>query len=467
MSAPARAQADRAGAAEAAPTTGEVRHFGRWLAAAALVGLAARLIYALAVAPTLTPRGDTLVYHWTANGIADGHGYATVASLITGHPQPTAEHPPLYSLYLALFSKLGIQGLNGHRAVSCLLGAAAVALIGLLGRRVGGPRVGLIAAAVAAVYPQLFMVDGTVIAESLYAPLVVLCLLLAYRLIDRPAVAVALALGGAIGLATLTRSEAIVLLALLAAPAAWRAGAARLRLLAVCVAATAVVIAPWAIRNAVELHRFVPISTNDGRTALATSCPSTYYGSHVGFADNSCITRSPCVRIRAEAPQDSCMRREASRYVRRHLSRVPIVLLARVARLWEVYGYHNDLGYGELWSRQVTVAKVGLVAYAGLLMLAVGGLVLLRRRRVPLLPLLAPFVLVTIVALTAFGFSRYRLAAEPSIVVLAAVALEHLWALAALGAPRRQPVGRVAPDTTDGGWPLARTSPAGAFRADR
>lgn len=242
----------------------------RWLVslgAIALVGLTARLIYALAVAPDLPARGDTLLYHYLANGIADGDGYVRPFSeLLTGAPQPTASYPPLYPLYLALFSLVGLDSLEAHRAVSCLLGTTAVVLIGLLGRRLAGERVGLIAAALAAVYPQLVMVDGTVITEALYAPLVAAILLLAYRLLDAPSRGRAAALGAAIGLAVLTRSESLLLVALLALPACllavrarprWRAAAP---LAAVALAATALVLAPWAVRNLVVMDELVVLT---------------------------------------------------------------------------------------------------------------------------------------------------------------------------------------------------------------
>ena len=59
-------------------------------------------------------------------------------------------------------------------------------------------------------------------------------LLLALRLIDRPALGVAAALGAAIGLAALTRTEGLAFLPLLVLPAAWLApaGARRRRVLA-------------------------------------------------------------------------------------------------------------------------------------------------------------------------------------------------------------------------------------------
>jgi hypothetical protein len=60
--------------------------------------------------------------------------------------------------------------------------------------------------------------------------------------------------------------------------------------------------------------------------------------------------------------------------------------------------------------------------------LAVLGALRLRRRRVPITPLVAPVVIVTLVAAAFYGLVRFRAPAEVSIVVLAAVALDSLTA---------------------------------------
>jgi hypothetical protein len=57
---------------------------------------------------------------------------------------------------------------------------------------------------------------------------------------------------------------------------------------------------------------------------------------------------------------------------------------------------------------------------------AVGGAWLLRRRGQPLAILLVPLAMVTLTALLTYGSTRFRFAAEPSIVVLAAVAVDNL-----------------------------------------
>jgi hypothetical protein len=53
------------------------------------------------------------------------------------------------------------------------------------------------------------------------------------------------------------------------------------------------------------------------------------------------------------------------------------------------------------------------------------GTVVLRRRRVPLLPLLAMFALVGMVALAFYGIPRFRVPAEVATVVLAAAAIDR------------------------------------------
>jgi hypothetical protein len=229
-----------------------------------------------------------------------------------------------------------------------------------------------------------------------------------------------------IGLATLTRSDAIVLLVLLVPPLVWRAGSDRWRLMAAATVAVALVLSPWLVRNWVEFDRFPLLSTNGALTQLATNCDETYYGSNVGFVAHQCALRSKCLEIEDEVPQSECLLREARHYARSHLGRVPVVALARVGRLWNVYRPGTDLNYGELWARERTTATVGMVMYALLVPFAAFGVVLLRRRGVPVYPLLVMFAVATIVALIAFGFSRYRLAAEPVLVVLAAVAVEKL-----------------------------------------
>ena len=61
--------------------------------------------------------GDGFWYHTTANLIAeDGEWFKTYSSSFA--LVETAQHPPLYTLYLAAWSKVGADSVAAHRAAS-------------------------------------------------------------------------------------------------------------------------------------------------------------------------------------------------------------------------------------------------------------------------------------------------------------------------------------------------------------
>ena len=93
---------------------------------------------------------------------------------------PGAEHGPLTSSLMA-FVSWGSDPFNRQRMVTVACGTATVAVIGLVARRIGGDRVGLIAAALAAVYPNLWINDGLVMSESVSCLLIALIMLALLR----------------------------------------------------------------------------------------------------------------------------------------------------------------------------------------------------------------------------------------------------------------------------------------------
>src|SRR5262249_29756983 len=140
-----------------------------------------------------------------------------------------------------------------------------------------------------AVYPVFVELSGTLVAENLLLVFELLSIwtaLRARRAPRRRGVYLWIAATGVLtGLATLTHENAAVFLLPLGV-AAWSAVRARagvggrrvrgrpgLRALAgpaVLVVCACVMIAPWTIRNANELHHFVPVSTETGITLVGT-----------------------------------------------------------------------------------------------------------------------------------------------------------------------------------------------------
>jgi 4-amino-4-deoxy-L-arabinose transferase-like glycosyltransferase len=392
--------------------------FSRGLAAIVLGGLVLRVIYAYAIVRSAPLNGDALEFEKLANLIGTGHGFIQPFTYDAGHvAQATADKPPLYPTLEAAISFLGGRTWAWHDIVGILAGTSTVGVVGLLGRRVAGARTGLIAAGIAAVYPLLIAADGSLRSEPLSALLVTLVLLTALGLREAPSVRRALLVGALIGLAALNRGEAVLLLALPFALAGMRRGG--FATLA-CVA----VLAPWFIRCWVVFDQPVFISTNVGGLLAGANCDATYYGGLLGQWYLGCL---PTPHHKNEAQASNELRRVGLTYASHHKSRLPVVLAARLGRSFELYRPRQNADIEHVYEgRSLRVEQAGVLMYYVLALLAMGGVVVLRRRDGPWGVLLSPFVLVVVVSLTAYGFTRFRISAEPALVVLAAVALDAL-----------------------------------------
>jgi 4-amino-4-deoxy-L-arabinose transferase-like glycosyltransferase len=388
-----------------------VPSFPRRLLILGIAALAVRMLYIFVIArEPIGVGGDASFYHSVANLIAHGVFYDR---RILGHNYPTALHPPLFSLVLSPVALLGGVHLLPQRIAGCLIGCCSVVLIALLGRRVSGERAGTLAGAVAVVYPPFVTADGSLQSEPLYVLLLVVVLLLAWRLACAPSFTAALALGAVIGLLALTRTEGVFLLALLAWPAAWGMAQGRaMRLLATTVAC-AVVLAPWVIRNAIVFHK-LELSANYVTVIPAANCRDTYYGRDIGWWSLDCLAHA---RTAYQFHIGDASPTPGLRYIERHPARAVLVAAARVAR---TFSFYQPLRIGNMEPRRRWFDALGLVLYYPLLILAVIGAARLRTRR---WLLLAPVWSVLLVAATGWGNARFRIGADVSIVVLAAVAL--------------------------------------------
>jgi hypothetical protein len=408
----------------------ERRRPGRFAGPLAIVvgvALVVRIGYVLAVMGDDQPVGDARTYALLARGLAHGEGYVRTDVLAaTGGHVPTAEFPPLWPAVLAVAEWLGITSPMGLRIVGALIGAATVAVIGLLGRQVATPTVGLVAAGVAAVSPYLVSFDGSLQAEGLYVLLVATVLLL---------VAVGLtdaarrwrwwvAAGFALGLAVLTRTEALLLLPVVVVPVAkagvgaddwWR------RVGVVCVG-VAVLLGAWTVRNAVRLHVFQPLTNNSGTLVAGGNCDRAYSGYQIGVWRLDCALATDVSGL-SETDAAARYRRAGIDYARDHASRVPVVVAARVARTWGAWNPLRQTDYESLEGRPKPWINAGWVVEWLVLALAVVGAVVQRRRRRPLWLVVGPVAVATLTAIVGYGNSRFRMVAEPGLVVLAAVGI--------------------------------------------
>ena len=145
----------------------------------------------------------------------------------------------------------------------------------------------MIAAAIAACYPYLWINDAGLWSESLLAVFVALVLLTADAAGQQPSVRRAAWLGVAVGLAALTRAEQLLLVPLLVWPllllrgtSTWRE---RLVRTGAATLATVLVITPWVGWNLTRFDHPVFMSTDLGGTVFNTNCDLVWRGADIGW----------------------------------------------------------------------------------------------------------------------------------------------------------------------------------------
>lgn len=404
------------------------RRFWWGIAALGLVGLIVRLVAHFVYAADRGIMGDALAYHLLGEQMARGNGMVMVSRpdlevLVEGMPA-TAVHPPLFPAILGTLHLLGITTVAAQKLVMAVVGAMTPVLIGIAGRQMAGPAVGITAAALAAVYPLLWVADGGLMSETPYGVLIGLLLVCAYWARARPGWARFAVAGVVMGLAAMVRGEALVLGALMLVGLAVAVGPDWRRRLIYVVAAGAgcvVALAPWTIRNLATFDEPVLISTNANAVFAGANCDITYYGEWIGLWSFDCY--GP-VGEGDESVQAVRHRQAGFEYASEHLDRVPVVLAARLGRLWSFYDIADQAKYDSFEGRQLGVTHLGLAMYYPLVALGIAGTVVLARRDlIAAIPPLSLIVGTTVIGLLVYGSTRFRFAAEPAIVLLAAVAL--------------------------------------------
>jgi 4-amino-4-deoxy-L-arabinose transferase-like glycosyltransferase len=343
---------------------------------------------------------------------------------------PSATHPPLTSIAITPASYFfgDHPGEVPARLTMVLLGLAIVLFVGLLGRSLAGPRVGLIAAFLAAVYPNFWIPNGIIMSETLSMLVMVLILLAIYQLLRAPTFWNAALVGLGCGVQILVRAELVLFVPFLLIPAALACRQVRwprrLALAGVGVLVCLATVMPWVGRNLATFQDATYASSGDGLALLGANCPSTYYGPGLGTWSLVCATSVKATGD--ESVQSARLQSAAVSFMKRHKGRLPVVVAARIGRLWDFYMPVQNAAIDVNEGRPETAALVGVGVYYALLPLAALGIWQFRRRRIVQWPLLVPAAVLTFVAALVYGTVRFRAPFEVSFVVLAAAGIDGI-----------------------------------------
>jgi 4-amino-4-deoxy-L-arabinose transferase-like glycosyltransferase len=361
--------------------------------------------------------------------------------------EPSAYTQPLYGWFLIPVYWIFGRSWASIGIAQIVLAVGTAWLVYEIGRRVIGRRAGLAGAAIATLNPYLIWhdvhVNREIVDQVCAAALVLLTLLVA----ERPTWVRALLLGAVSGLALLGNSRLVFIPILCVVYLAFRLP--RVRASAVVsglvLAGAGVVVAPWLIRNKVSVGCWA--ITTDGRAMWKANNPRTYAllssGQWIDNVGPNAPRPPPPGRITPEEAKDiyensghtlkphpdECLEMTfyenlALKWMRRHPGDKAKLAALSAQLLWQpnVFETSGRPGGGtklDLGRRVVEPAYMW-VLYA----LALVGLFVARRRFVALA--LALLAYNTAVALVFVGATRYRVAWDFLLAILAAAALARL-----------------------------------------
>jgi hypothetical protein len=379
------------------------------------------------------PVYDAAAYAKIAANLDEGNGF-TVGPTAT---QPSSDYSPgLPLLVAAIYELTGGVHEQLARLVLATVGALSVLFTFLIGRRLSGPLAGLIGAAAIAVYPALLEYQGMLMGEPLAATLLAGAVLATLWAAEAPRPRVRWLMPGVLfGALALVRPEYLGVVFLVSlvvlAKGSWRQSwiaAATLLLGAV------VVIAPWTVRNAVALDRFVPVSTGGGQVLFAgTYLPSggdpekvgaEVVERHPGLFGPHALERLRMEQILARlaeqrypgAETDEALARMGREQLWDDISEEPLeyagFIARKVARIWS-HGPRDVMrepGWELLHWALVALGLAGLIVLVG-------------RRRWEALLLAAIFVAVTAISALLVASPRRVLVTMPLAATLAGVGI--------------------------------------------
>ena len=304
-------------------------------------------------------------------------------SLPVGHTEPTAGHPPLWVIILALPVFIGLESILIQQIFSALIGSIGVFAIGWAAREIIDEKSGLIAAGVASIYAFLWLNDGLLMSETLVIPIVAIAVGLSARLYNKNSLCLLTTFGVVGGLAVLTRAEFIIVIPFLALPIlrnshlTLKKRLTKYFLVGVIVAS---VLTPWVVRNLIQFEEPVLLSNGSGILLAQTNCEATYFGDKQGYWEYLCGLPQPVGKNGEptdESVRDKEYRSRGIEYATEHKGRLfGHVIPKRVARLWGFYSPLEQLRADKLVEgRNFSLSLIGLFQYYSLIPLSILSLI--------------------------------------------------------------------------------------------
>lgn len=361
---------------------------------------------------------DMFAYDRIATRLAAGQGYG-----------PSSFWPPLYPYFLSLIYRAFDYNLLTVRICQGILSSVTCVLMYMLGRRLAGPVVGVLAGIISVFSTEFLFHSQYLFTQILFIFLEVLFVLLLVHLADAPSVVKSVAVRMTLGLAALTKSMILICLPLIPlwlwllwGRSQWKKG---LMTWGPIVAATFLVILPWTVRNYRVHHELVLIHSNTGVNFWLGHNPHATGGYN---PDYSTEYEYPWRRISSETERERTALREGLKFMVSHPKKEIFLAFRKLSRFWSLRGAWAEflLSRSYLWPGVRFWVAVSALYIAMMLSLSLVGIAFTdvsNRRLLIMHVILGGYLLVHIVFVAT---ANYLALSTPFLIILMAQGILHL-----------------------------------------
>jgi len=409
-----------------------MKYLRRFLPALAIFGLAllVRVVFNNTVAAAYTPTTDAAGFQSIALNLIKNGCFCIFP------PQPTVDRAPLWPATIAVIYRIVGEQNYSVRLFLSVVGSFTCLLLYFLARDVFDRRIGIVAGVIAAVYPQLFVYDGWMDAESLF---IFLLIAFSYGLLRIQRTAKPLWWlwsGFFLGLLSLERPNGLFVFAIFivwALIVGWKKILPRRQVfrsgLVITLIACAMIV-PWTIRNYAISGAFIPVTTGQGTVLIGAYNDAVLQPDNFGwwvnpnYANLTLGMRYQMANLQgpsAQVAREAAFQQAAEQWALQHITDLPSLVIAHFLHMWEPMPIDSDHPVSRFAVLPATRFVVLLADGATFCIypLAMLGLLLTLRRRWRELLFLYLLISMTILqCLIIYGSPRFRAPIEPALIML-------------------------------------------------
>lgn len=393
-----------------------------------------RLIY-VGFFPQLDVESDALGYDTLARSLASGRGFSE-------NGEPSCRSGPVYPFFLSIIYRIFGHSYLAVRIVQSFLSAIVCLLIYFIGKRTYNSTIGLIAMGLSSIYPAFIAFSGLLLSETLFTFLLSLMVLFSVLGEQTKQIKYWILSGTSLSLATLCRTEALLLpIAILGC---WLIFAIPKReFVSRFVALTLTMmffILPWTYRNYRKFDTFIPVSTGAGALWLANYPDKEVIGTRAEWQPDREPLKSLIANL-SPVEADRILFREGIKNIKSHP--MTFLKLSFKRAFWFWIGSHSNSFHGlgasfgaTLRNKEYSVffPKLSLLFY-NLLYLSLGvsglgsiacGLNHREAWKTPKIYLVAVIGDIFAIHVIRFATQRYQVPIMPFVIILSAVGISSV-----------------------------------------